>query len=253
VALEDKGSFKSQRAKVIAKTSQKAGWVLRTFRTRDIFTMRTLWRSLAQPHQDYASQLLAPAGLVGDILDQEGPLRAFTRRITGLKGLSYVQRLKAANLLFVERRQERYKIIYVHKIQIGVIPNCGISVAPISDRRGGSLTVPTSARDPWTRAQSLRDRSFLVEGPRLFNSLPKSIRERRCSTNTVKLHLDRLLEDIPDHHNVTGADEYGTVDWTGRHSNSIKDWVRVLHLDDWTPRNVAVDGGGGKRTEERRS
>jgi hypothetical protein len=86
---------------VIKKTSQKAGWILRTFRSRDLNIMRTLWRTLDQPHQDYASQLWALAGLAIDIMAQEGRQRGFTRNIAGIKHLPCSERL-----LSVERRQE---------------------------------------------------------------------------------------------------------------------------------------------------
>ena len=110
--MDDMGTFSHQRTQSAKKAIQMAGWVLHTLRSRDLQTMRTLWRSLVQPHQDYASQLWSPVGKVGDLLRQEAPLRSFTRRINGLQSLSYWERLKKVGLLSVERQMERYKIIY---------------------------------------------------------------------------------------------------------------------------------------------
>ena len=57
VIIDHQMSFKAQRAKAQSKASQKAGWVLRTFSTRALGPLRTLWKALVQPHLDYSSQL----------------------------------------------------------------------------------------------------------------------------------------------------------------------------------------------------
>jgi hypothetical protein len=103
VQIDQWGSFKLHRAKANRKTLQKAGWVLRVFKSRDMGLLRTLWKSLIRPHQDYASQLWAPVGLVGDLAAQEVPLRSFTRRMGGMRGLNYWERLVQAKLLSSER------------------------------------------------------------------------------------------------------------------------------------------------------
>ena len=46
VIMDSAGSFRAQRAKAASKTRQKAGWVLRTFRSRELGLMRELWKSL---------------------------------------------------------------------------------------------------------------------------------------------------------------------------------------------------------------
>ena len=98
VLIDSKLDHKAQRSKVIAKTNQKAGWVLRTFRSREISHLRRTWRSLIQPHQDYCCLLWAPVSCLGDKLAQEGPLRSYTRKAWGQKYNNYWQRLKAFNL-----------------------------------------------------------------------------------------------------------------------------------------------------------
>ena len=40
-------------------------------------------------------------------------------------------------------------------------------------------------------------KSFLVEGPRLFNSLPRDLRNLDCKLGTLKAHLDSYLETQP--------------------------------------------------------
>ena len=139
-----------------AKTASKAAWVLRTFQGRQLPLMRTLWRTLVQPHQDYASQLWAPVGLQGDLQLQEAPLRAFTRRVRGLTDLPYWERLDRMNLLSTERRQERYRIIYTWKALKGLVPPCGISLAPATNTRSGLMALVPSLSGSRAAVQSLR-------------------------------------------------------------------------------------------------
>ena len=55
-------------------------------------------------------------------------------------------------------------------------------------------------------ASKLRENSFLVRGPKLFNSLPKDIREfeydngihQEQAVDNFKKRLDEYLADIPD-------------------------------------------------------
>ena len=67
ILIDWKADFRPQRQAVAAKTAAKAAWVLRTFQGRGLPLMRTLWRTLVQPHQDYGSQLWSPVGLQGDL------------------------------------------------------------------------------------------------------------------------------------------------------------------------------------------
>ena len=56
-------TFTSQINKAVSKASQKAGWILRTFRDRSPGLLRQLWRSLVEPHLDYCSVLWQPSSL----------------------------------------------------------------------------------------------------------------------------------------------------------------------------------------------
>ena len=144
VLIDSNADFCPQRRAVAAKTSAKAALVLRTFQGRSLPLMRTLWRTVVQPHQDYASQLWAPVGLQGDLQLQEAPLRAFTRRVRGLSTLPYWERLASMRLLSTERRQERYKVIYTWKALKGLVPPCGITLAPVTNTTSGQLALVPS-------------------------------------------------------------------------------------------------------------
>ena len=51
-----------------------------------------------------------------------GRNRSFTRKIKGVDGLDYAHRLKKLKRSSIQR-QERFKIIYLYKIQEGLVPN----------------------------------------------------------------------------------------------------------------------------------
>ena len=57
VLIDKDLSYKPQREAAIVKANRKAGWVLRTFRTRDPEFVTRTWCSLILPHLDYCSLL----------------------------------------------------------------------------------------------------------------------------------------------------------------------------------------------------
>ena len=174
ILIDNDAKFKSQRAKAITKTSNKCSWILRTFRTREIYHLHTLWNSLVRPHQDYGAQLWGPAGDKGDLQAQEGPLRAFTKRFKGLKDLNYWQRLKASNMNSYHRRLERYKIFYIFKSMNGMVPSLGLKWK-YSDRKGRYIEIPRITGTVMS-VKTLKEKCINIEGSKLFNSLPKILR-----------------------------------------------------------------------------
>merc|ERR1712055_1109856 len=65
ITVDDHVTYNIQRQQVIKKALQKSGWILRTFKTRDKYYLKTLWLSLVQPIQDYCSQLWSPVNAAG--------------------------------------------------------------------------------------------------------------------------------------------------------------------------------------------
>ena len=97
-------------------------WILRTFESRSPDLMLSLWKSLVIPILDYCSQLWSPSK-VGEIQQIEDIQKTFSRKIRSSKREDYWQRLQTYHLYSLERRRERYRIIYVWKILEGVVPN----------------------------------------------------------------------------------------------------------------------------------
>ena len=75
--------------------------------------------------------------------------------------------------------------------------------------------------------RTLREGAFQVEAPRLFNSLPRTLREFKGFLLALKGGLDKLLETIDDKPRGYGADEIPeATNIEGAPSNSIRDWLR---------------------------
>ena len=201
VQLADNGAFEEHIEKVCKKVRQKSGWLFRTFYSRNTQFLKQLFKSLVQPHIDYCSQLWAP--LEGSSLDKiEKLLRDFTRRIPELREMNYWQRLEKLAMNSEQRRLERYQIIYIWKIINGLVPNCGIEWSDCEERRG-RLCVLRKLKGK-SSVQNLRRQSFQVAGPRLWNCLPKNVRNFKGNQDEFKERLDQFLTKVPDEPKAEG-------------------------------------------------
>ena len=106
--------FEFHIANLNKRTTQLTGWILRTFSSRDKLTMLTLFRALVMSRLDYGSQWWSPY-LTKHVNMIEKTQRSFTRYISGMQVLSYPERLSVLKLYSLQRRRERYIIIYVWK------------------------------------------------------------------------------------------------------------------------------------------
>ena len=198
VIISDDAKFEDQINAVVKTARQRVGWIMRVFETRERTAMLTLYRSLVLPLIEYCCQLWSPRG-VELIRKIEAVQRNFTYRIRDMQELNYWQRLEQLDLYSLERRRDRYFVIYVWKIINGHAPN--FENMPIetrqSGRRGLTCTVPPRASIPG-RIQTLKEDSFMVHGPRLFNEIPKDLREFAGSPDTFKAKLDSYLGTVPD-------------------------------------------------------
>ena len=133
--------------------------------------------------------------------------RYFVRRISGIHHLNYWQQLRALSLYSLERRRERYMTIYLWRILEGQVPNLaapdtGGITANWHIRRGRNCHVNTQAP---AFIQKLRYSRFPVHGPRLFNTLPASIRNKTgCTVKELKRGLDKFLGTVPDEPQIPG-------------------------------------------------
>ena len=202
VMMSDDGSFSEQVRHVCLSAKIMCAWILRTFTDRTKDLMLTTWKMLILPILDYSSQLWCPQSK-GDIKMIEDVQRAFTRKILLHGGENYWERLRSLRLYSLERRRERYRILYVWKILENLVPNLTNQRTQIkstsSIRFGRKCVIPSVTKSASSRVQSLREESLSVNGAQLFNILPKDLRNMtNVELPVFKKQLDEFLATIPD-------------------------------------------------------
>ena len=115
---------------------------------------------------------------------------------------------------------------------MGIVPNYGVKVAGYDSRRGCLLEIPP-CKGTLMRYRTLREKSLLVEGPRLFNSLPGYLRDHAGTMENFKATLDTFLASVPEQPN--GSELPGSINKDCMPSNSLRDWMRSLNLYNWAP------------------
>ena len=134
-------------------------------------------------------------------------------------------------LYSLQRRRERYRIIYTWKVLEGLDPNVNNKITSTTHARKCSIPSVKNGR-----LSKIREASLPINGPRLFNLLPKLV----CDTTGVKLPtfkaaLDRYLSKVPDQPQLPRYTAY-------RHasSNSLIHMVHVNNIS--TVRCASISG-----------
>ena len=228
-----KGDFKKHISMVVAKCKQVSAWLLRTFRNRNQLFMKFLYRTYIGPHLDYASQVWGPTTLQ-ELDSLESVMRSWTRRIPSLQGLHAWDRLEKIQMSSVQRRMERYLCIYSWKMISGFVSS-NEGVREKWGTRGRTLEVPGLKGSQ--RTKPLRQASFTYRSAKLYNTLPRHIRDYGGAGGTVqefKTLLDGYLSKIPDQpRDLLGGYLPAPVDiHTGTNSNSIEHWRPLLQRLD---------------------
>ena len=165
--------------------------------------MLQLWKSIVIPRLDYYSQLWNPHN-VRAIQQLEDLQKAYIRHITGFNQMNYWDALKELGLYSLQRRRERYQIIYLWSILEAKVPNINSSSgSPLirtqseaDSRNGRTIRVPMLKRSPYS---TLRSHSLPFHGAKLFNIMPRSLRNLTdISKATFKRELDRCLKKLLD-------------------------------------------------------
>ena len=151
----------------------------------------------------------------------EKVLRDFSKRVPGIRGLSYWERLKEMGMNSEQRRLDRYKIIYIWKIMQGLVPNCGLRWTTEEQRRGRICEVPKLKGS--TEIQKLRKQSFQMSGPKLWNALPRNLRNvNNCELGQFKEVLDCFLAKVPDEPRADGLTPGASDVISGRATNTLE-------------------------------
>ena len=196
-------TFKIHVEKTVAEASKLVGWGLRSFRRRSKTIMKVIWQSLIQPKVDYCSQLWSP-GDQDSITKLESILRHFTSKVKDMNGLSYWERLQAMQMYSMERRRERYMILFIWKISQGMVGGYSLEFTN-NPRRGRFVTPHHSVFGGSASVRRAREASLLSKGARIFNLLPAYIRNINSeNVETFKKELDSFLSLVPDQPTIPG-------------------------------------------------
>ena len=152
---------------------------------------------------DYCSPIWSPIQQK-EIKELEDIQREFTRRIAGMKDLDYWERLTYLNLYSQERRRERYSIIFVWKISVGLTKGYNIPF-DVNPRRGKFARVKHIVNQSPMSVKKAQEASLSVRGAKLFNLLPQPLRNFNSEkVDGFKRRLDQFLKSIPDQPSIQG-------------------------------------------------
>ena len=221
VELSSDLTFSRHIENIVSDASRLVGWIMRTFRRRSKGVMITLWKSLIQSRLDYCSQLWSPSDQAS-ISKLEGVAKSFTSRVSGTEGLDYWERLSMLRMYSQERRRERYQIIFIWKLSQGLVGGYSLPFQH-SDRRGRTVLVPQIVLESAAAVKKARESSLKVKGARLYNLLPKELRDMQGVTvDTFKTSLDSWLSQVPDQPTIAGRQRAAAT-------NSLIDQVVMNH------------------------
>ena len=131
--------------------------------------------------------------------------------------ITYYERLNILNLYSMERRRERYELLYIFKIMKRLVPNVGLNWK-ISPRRGRVIIPAPVHKNSTSAAATMRRNSFRGKAAFLFNALPSSIRNIPLDTpmTSIKRTVDNHLKTLTDEPILDGCNRS-----TDAASNSI--------------------------------
>ena len=176
--------------------------------------MITLYKSLVIPILAHCSVLWSPSA-VGLIQRLEEIQKSFLKQIKGTPK-KYWQSLKQLKIYSLQRRRERYCIIYHWKILENRVPNINDAFKSKDHPRLGRMCISKYTGPNNTK---LRDSTLTIKGAKLFNAMPKNIRNlKNIPVDKFKNALDTYLKTVPDEPQIRGYTGCRRVD-----SNSILD------------------------------
>ena len=214
-------TFETHVAYIANRMRYTSNMILRCFQTREAETLRTVWMSLVGSIQDYGLILFLPANSVTACNKLNQPLKAFSRKIQGMKDLEFPERLRKLELMSTGRRAEYLKICNIHREILQ-----SVRETRYSDRRGLEAIIPQLSGSV-VRFRNLQDNSYSCEAPRLFNTIPMYLRETICPI-LFKKGLKCLFMSIPDNP-ANGA------------NNSIKNYMKEIPLWWQIPDHICTD------------
>ena len=134
--------------------------------------------------------------------------RSFIRKIDEVRHMNYWDQLKKLHLYSLERRKERYIIIYIWRILENQVPDfTSGKIYSINEggRLGRKCSFPNISTQASADIKKIRYSSLSVKGSQLFNIIPPEIRNiNSCPVEVFKRALDKFLSVVPDEPLIPG-------------------------------------------------
>jgi hypothetical protein len=183
------GGYAGHCAALVAKSSKMAGAISRVFRTSSRDLLWPAFQTYVLPAIMYCSPAWNPS-LRYEIDAIESVQRRFTKRLHGMRQMSYNDRLNKLEALSLSNRRIYADMIFTYKAIHGLV-NCsasdfGLSLVSSITRGHGVLLKQLRAT---TRSCATL---FACRGPSVWNKLPINITSSR-SLSIFKTHLYRHL------------------------------------------------------------
>jgi len=118
VEISSPFSFRHHYTQIVLSANRMANAIHRSFSLKSKFFLRDLFCTYVRPKLEYASPCWNPY-LVKDINLLESVQRRFTKRIPGLRSLSYENRLRVLGIPTLERRRLQLDMVTFYKIVNG--------------------------------------------------------------------------------------------------------------------------------------
>ena len=139
--------------------------------------------------------------------------------------------LKELKIYSLEKRRERYMILFRHKIMLNMYPNPGFNPEDITfDERYESICVKPKYNpraEEWVKR--IRSASFFAKGPKLYQTVLPKLGGIAQISEPSKENLDKFKEKL-DEFLQTIPDEPGDGDGRVALTNSILDQIRHQHI-----------------------
>ena len=159
----------------------------------------------------------------------EGLLKSYTQGVFGLDDKNYWERLHEIRLNSIQKRMERYRIMYIWKVVSEKVPNLGLKWDE-NCRRGEMVTITPHKSNTPVLAKNMIDQSLAVHGGRLFNLLPEKLRSYIGIVEGFKTQLDEFLMNIPDQPICKDIYPEPISKESCKNSNLLLDWIPHLNI-----------------------
>jgi hypothetical protein len=178
-------SYAPHIGSIVRKATRSAALLLRAFSTRNEEFLMRLFKAYVRPTLEYASPVWSPVA-IGLTRDLENVQRRFTKRLCGLREMTYEQRLSHLQLESLEARRRQADLLVVFKALRGLLhidpKTLGVELCTTSTR-ANSINININ------RASCvLTGKSFNYRIGKIWNSLPATVKQS-SSINVFKRRI----------------------------------------------------------------